>query len=119
MKHFLLAMGASLLLVPSQARNHVIEYRLRLYHTHTSERLDIIYRRGDAYIPKALPQLDRFLRDHRTGEVHHFDPRLFDLLSDLVREAGHPDAEIDVVCGYRSPQSNEYLRRTTSGVAQH
>jgi uncharacterized protein YcbK (DUF882 family) len=51
------------------------EYRLRFYHTHTDERLDIVYRHGDAYIPEALAELDHYLRDHRTGEVHHFDPR--------------------------------------------
>ena len=30
------------------------EYRLHLYHTHTGERLDIVYRRGDSYIPEAI-----------------------------------------------------------------
>ena len=119
MKCCLLVISSSLLLVPSQAKDHIIEHRLRLYHTHTNERLDVVYRRGDAYIPEALPQLDRFPRDHRTGEIHRFDPRVFDLLSDLVRAAGHPGAEIEVICGYRCPQSNEYLRRSTPGVAQH
>src|SRR5277367_1246774 len=52
------------------------EYRLRFFHTHTGERLNIVYRRGDQYIPEALDQLDHYLRDHRTGDVHHFDPRL-------------------------------------------
>ena len=42
------------------------EYRLRFYHTHTGERLDIVYRRGDQYIPSAIAKLDYFLRDHRT-----------------------------------------------------
>src|SRR5580704_15280767 len=60
------------------------EYRLRFYHTHTHERLDIVYRRGDAYLPEALAKLDYYLRDHRTGEVRHFDPTLFDLLNDLT-----------------------------------
>ncbi|HYL73676.1 MAG TPA: DUF882 domain-containing protein [Bryobacteraceae bacterium] len=95
------------------------EYRLRFYHTHTGERLDLVYKRGDAYIPEALSQIDHFLRDHRTGDVHHYDPRLFDLLSDLERSVGHPNAEIDVICGYRTPWSNEYLRTHSSGVAKH
>jgi hypothetical protein len=30
---------------------HLSERRLRLYHTHTGERIDIIYKRGDVYIP--------------------------------------------------------------------
>jgi len=94
-------------------------YRLRLYHTHTLERLDIVYRRGADYVPEGLSQLDRFLRDHRTGEIHHFDPRLFDLLRDLTDLTGQPDAEIDIICGYRTPASNEFLRTHTTGVAKN
>jgi hypothetical protein len=71
------------------------EYWLRFCHTHTNERLDIMYRRGENYLPEALAELDHYLRDHRTGEVRHFDPRLFDLLHDLTDSRG----EIDVVCG--------------------
>jgi uncharacterized protein YcbK (DUF882 family) len=94
------------------------ERRLRLYHTHTRERLDIVYLRDNAYIPDALAQLDRFLRDSRTDDVHHFDPRLFDVLFDLTRSSGRPDGEIQVICGYRTPQTNEFLRTHTAGVAK-
>jgi uncharacterized protein YcbK (DUF882 family) len=97
------------------------EYRLRFFHTHTRERLDIVYRRGDQYIPEALGKLDHFLRDHRTGDEHHFDPRLFDLLHDLTASLGDSGGEIDVICGYRTPWSNEFLRTRNphTGVAQH
>lgn len=97
------------------------EYRLRFYHTHTGEHLDIVYRRGDAYVPEALHQLDYFLRDHRTGDVRHFDPRLFDLLHDLTVNLNDAHGEIDVICGYRTPWSNEFLRTRSAhtGVARH
>jgi len=97
----------------------VPEYRLRFFHTHTGERLDIVYRRGDQYIPGALDELDHYLRDHRTGDIHHYDPQVFDLLHDLTAKVGKPDAEINVVCGYRTPWSNEFLRSHGHGVAQH
>jgi uncharacterized protein YcbK (DUF882 family) len=93
------------------------EYRLRLYHTHTNERIDIVYRRGDTYLPGALQRLDEFLRDHRTGDVRALDPRLFDVLHDMTVAVHRPEAEIAIICGYRSSWSNEFLRRTTSGVA--
>jgi len=95
------------------------ESRLKLFHTHTGERLDIVYRRGGQYLPEALDRLDYFLRDHRTGDVHHYDPRVFDLLHDLIVSLGRPDSEIDIVCGYRTPWSNEYLRTHGHGVALH
>ena len=99
----------------------VHEYRLRFYHTHTGERLDVVYRRGNQYIPGALDELAHYLRDHRTGDVRHFDPRLFDLLYDLTASLGDSGGEIDVVCGYRTPWSNEFLRTRSqhTGVARH
>ncbi len=95
------------------------EFRLRLYETHTNERIDIVYRKGDVYLSGAIDRLELFLRDHRTGDLHHFDPQLFDLLRDLTYAVGRPDAEIDIVCGYRTPRTNEFLRRTTTGVSPH
>jgi len=94
-------------------------YELRLYHTHTNERLDIVYRHGETYDPAALDKLEHFLRDHRTGEVHSYDPRVFDLLRDLAGLLGRPNAEINVVCGYRTPWSNAFLRSRSSAVARH
>ena len=97
------------------------EYRLRFYHTHTGERLDIVYRRGDTYLPEALDKLDHYLRDYRTGDVHHFDPRLFDLLHELTASLHDLGGEINVICGYRTPWSNEFLRTRSphTGVARH
>ena len=97
----------------------VAQHRLLLFHLHTNERINIVYRQGDSYLPDAVNRLDHFLRDHRTGDVINLDPRLFDLLSDLTAAVGHPGTEIDIVCGYRTPWSNEFLRRTTVGVAKH
>jgi uncharacterized protein YcbK (DUF882 family) len=95
------------------------EYRLRMYHTHTGERIDVVYRRGGEYDAEALRRLDRFLRDHRTGDVHQYDPALFDLLSDLTAAAGRPGGELHIICGYRSAWSNEFLRATSTGVAKN
>lgn len=94
-------------------------YRLHLYHLHTGESIDVVYRVGDSYIPEAVAQLDHFLRDHRTGDVKDYDVREFDLLHDLMTRLGHPDGVIDIVCGYRTPWSNNYLREHGHGVALH
>jgi uncharacterized protein YcbK (DUF882 family) len=106
------ASGAS---IPSSSP----EYRLKLFNTHTNERISIVYRRGDDYLPEALDRLDYYLRDHRTGDVHHYNPQVFDLLHDLAAQLGKNDSEIDVVCGYRTPQTNEFLRTHGHGVARH
>jgi uncharacterized protein YcbK (DUF882 family) len=104
---------------PQSSSQNADEHRLLLYNTHTAERIDIVYRRGDEYIPSALAKLDYFLRDHQTSDVRHFDPRLYDILSDLTVSIDHPGGEIDIVCGYRTPSTNESLRAHTTGVAKN
>lgn len=101
-------------------------YELKLYHLHTGESLDVIYRIGDTYIPAALERLNHFLRDHRTEDVKDYDPREFDLLHNLLTRLNRPSATIDIVCGYRSPWSNNWLRTRggtetpeETGVAEH
>jgi uncharacterized protein YcbK (DUF882 family) len=94
-------------------------YRLHLYQLHTQERINIVYRIGDRYLPTAVSQLDYFLRDYRTGTEKDYDLREFDLLHDLMVRLGRPDGEIDIVCGYRTPKTNTYLREHTQGVARH
>ena len=93
-------------------------YRLHFFHTHTGERLNVVYRDTEGYDQESLARLNRFLRDHRTGEIHEYDPRVFDLLHDLTTALGNPDLEIDVICGYRTPWSNEFLRTHGHGVAR-
>lgn len=94
-------------------------FMLHLHHLHTGETLNVVYRIGDAYVPAALDQLNHFLRDHRTNDVSHYDPKEFDLLHSLMVRLGRADGVIDVVCGYRTPWSNNYLRTRSAvtGVA--
>lgn len=95
------------------------QYRLHLYHLHTGESIDVVYRMGNEYIPSALEKLNYFLRDHRTGTVSTYDPHEFDVLHSLMMKLGRPEGVIDIVCGYRTPWSNNFLRTHTIGVAQH
>lgn len=90
--------------------------RLRLFNTHTLERLDVVYRSDGVYDPEALEKLDLFLRDWRADRVKHYDPRLFDLLSELTAKVGRPEAEIHIICGYRTPKTNKDLRSRSSAV---
>lgn len=93
--------------------------RLRLFHTHTGERLDVTYRQGGAWLPDALAELDRFLRDFRTGEVRPIDPGVLDVAWSLARATGRPLGTFEIVSGYRSPWTNALLRERSGGVARH
>ena len=91
--------------------------RLRFYHTHTRSRLELAYHDGDRYLPEALERIDVFLRDFRTRDVHPIDPNLLDILS-AIRSTFDTDGCFEVISGYRSPATNEDLRRRTDGVAK-
>jgi uncharacterized protein YcbK (DUF882 family) len=97
------------------------QYHLRLHHLHTGEDIDVVYRIGDTYLPEGMAKLNHFLRDHRTQTESQYDPKEFDLLHSLMTKLGRPNGEIDIVCGYRTPWSNNLLRTrsSNSGVAEH
>ena len=88
---------------------------------HTGESLDIVYRVGDTYLPEAIERLNYFLRDHNTQEVVDYDPKEFDVLHGVLERLRRPNGVIDVVCGYRTPETNAALRHGSpkTGVAEH
>jgi len=114
---FRAALSSALPVVPAAYATE--PYRLRLHNLHTLEDIDIVYRIGDNYQPEAVARLNYFLRDHNTQDVINYDPREFDLLHDILRRLGRPGATIDIVCGYRTQETNEILRASSNGVAEH
>ncbi len=96
-------------------------FRLRLHNLHTEENLDVVYRVGEEYDQHAIALLNHFLRDHRTQDDADYDPLEFDLLHNLLAKLHRPHATIDIVCGYRTPETNQFLRTRSAetGVAEH
>ncbi|UVK47263.1 DUF882 domain-containing protein [Mesorhizobium sp. AR07] len=90
---------------------------LKLYHLHTHEKAEIVYKRNGRYIPEGLRKINIILRDWRRNEPTKMDPRLLDLVWEAYRESGATDY-IQVVCGYRSPSTNSMLRSRSRGVAE-
>jgi len=91
--------------------------RLTFYHTHTGEALDVVYREGTDYLPVALGNINRFLRDFRTGEAHPIDPELLDQLHDIQTLLGRA-GQYEIISGYRSPKTNLMLRSKSNSVAK-
>jgi uncharacterized protein YcbK (DUF882 family) len=94
------------------------ERRLAFYSTHTGEKLDVVYRIGNDYIPESLAQVNRVLRDHRNNEVCAIDLRLLDLLHTLSNSL-QARGVFHVISGYRSPLTNAALASNSGGVAKH
>lgn len=92
------------------------ECELCFRHTHTDERLRIVYRSGGTYVPSALERIDWLMRDFRTGDVARIDPRLLDILHTLRTACGGESFEI--ISAFRSPATNERLHKADgTGVA--
>ena len=90
---------------------------LKLYNTHTRERLDVCYARSGKIDRDAIQEVNTILRDHRTDEIHPIDLRLLDLLHAIRLEAGGESC-LHIISGYRSPTTNARLRRRSTGVAK-
>jgi uncharacterized protein YcbK (DUF882 family) len=92
--------------------------RLKFFHTHTGKHLDLVYRRGDEYVPDGLKVINEFLFDFRTGDVADIDPMLLDLIYDL-REALGSEGTYEVISAYRSAETNDMLHQRSGGVAKN
>ncbi len=93
--------------------------RLRMLNTHTLERLDVTYFDGQRLVSAALTEIDRLLRDHRCGAIHPIEPGVLDVAWSLARSVGRPDGELEIISGYRSPETNARLHDEGRGVALH
>ncbi|MFS8044552.1 DUF882 domain-containing protein [Rhizobium sp. BR 314] len=102
---------------PSQAGGETRS--LKIYYVHTGEKAVITYKRNGKFDPDGLEKLNRILRDWRKNQPTKMNPRLFDLIWEAYRESGSHEF-IYVICGFRSPGTNEMLRTRSShtGVAK-
>jgi uncharacterized protein YcbK (DUF882 family) len=91
---------------------------IELHNLNTNEVLKVTFHDANGFVAEALGKLQHLLRDYRTGEEHPIDTGLYLLLTDLARTAGR-EPRYDLICGYRSPQTNSALRAKGHHVAQH
>lgn len=109
-----LAIAVGLLTTSAQAGQ---TRALKIYHLHTHEKAIIVFKRNGRYDPAGLKKLNYILRDWRRDEPTRMDPRLFDLIWEVYQKSGSHEY-INVVCGYRAPETNAMLRSRTRGVAE-
>ncbi|MGH7095894.1 MAG: YcbK family protein, partial [Stellaceae bacterium] len=91
--------------------------RLHLFNPHTGETFDGVYRNKSGPIVSAVEDLSYFLRDFHSGKVMEMDVGVIDFLAAVMDAANQQSAV--VLSGYRTPETNAMLARTTFGVAEH
>ncbi len=122
-RHFLKslsALGAGVCLAASSRAVFAGPYKksLSFYHTHTGESLSRVFWADGQYLPDALTDINRLLRDHRTNQIATIDPALLSLLERISSQLGSGDT-FHVISGYRSPETNQMLAERSDGVARH
>ena len=92
---------------------------LKFYNLHTHEKAVFPYKVSGRYVSSEMKKVNYFLRDWRKNQATTMDPQLLDLIWEAYRQSGS-NGYINVICGYRSPGTNNMLRTRSrnSGVAQ-
>ncbi len=93
------------------------ERTIAFQNLHTGEKLKTVYWAEGDYISDSLKDIERILRDHRTGDRHPIDPHLLDILT-AVQHKTDTNKPFQIISGYRSPKTNNMLNSTSSGVAK-
>lgn len=90
---------------------------LRFHNLHTGEDLKATFWADGDYIAEELAEINKVLRDHRSGEIAAIDPKLLEQLYALQHNVGS-SGKFEIISGYRSPNTNAKLRASTDGVAK-
>ncbi|MBW8744070.1 MAG: YcbK family protein [Sphingomonas sp.] len=105
-----LAIGAASL-VGGRAFAALPEKRIAFRNIHTNDTVDARFFGADGWDHQGLAELNHGLRDWRNNETTVMDPQLMLLLSAIRDKLGvAPQTKIDLISGYRSPQTNSALR---------
>jgi uncharacterized protein YcbK (DUF882 family) len=91
---------------------------LSMFNIHTKDTITVTFKRNGKYVPEALQALNHFMRDWRRDREIKMDPALIDLIWELHQELGSKEP-VHLICGYRSPATNEMLRHTVGGQARN
>jgi uncharacterized protein YcbK (DUF882 family) len=91
---------------------------LSFYSPNTKEHLAVTYFDNGRYVRSALKEVNRHFRDHYCGRVHVIDPHLLDYLYSIKIELG-VTGPFHVLSAYRTPATNNMLRRHSHKVAKH
>lgn len=101
----------------SNAETKLNEKTISLFNIHTKEKLEIMFWKDGSYIKESLEKINFFLRDYRTGQSIKMDTKLLDLLFNLSNKLNTKEP-FNIISGFRSTSSNEYLHNNTQGVAK-
>lgn len=90
---------------------------LSFNNLHTGEKLNATFFCNGKFVPDSMDAICYLLRDHRNDKVGDMSPELMVLLHDLQLKLG-VDKPVEVISGYRSPETNAMLSQRSGKVAK-
>ena len=92
---------------------------LNLFNTHIQKPFyPKIFTESGQYNIMGLFELDKAMMDYRAYKIKRIDLRLVNLLYKIQQHIGF-NRRINILSGYRSLATNNYLRKHSYGVAKH
>ena len=111
------ALAATPLAAEAASRAQMVR-TIAILNPHTGESVKASYWVKGSYVADELRAINHVLRDHWTNEVAEIDPTLLDTLHALQSRLDTKSA-FHVTSAYRSPETNEMLRRNGGRAAKH
>lgn len=102
------------LLANVRQKDRIIE----LYVPATGESIrTIIWTPTEGYISESIREISILMRDRRNDKVKTIDKATLDIVA-AVQHILKPGVPTEMISGYRSPETNQQLRRNSRGVAK-
>ena len=92
--------------------------KIKMYSGRTGEKIEMVYWIEGDYIPEALGEINKFMRDWRNDQVINIDNRTIDIAA-AAHNLMETDAPFMLLSGYRSPKTNAMLRSKSRNVARN
>ena len=94
------------------------ERSLSLFNPRTKVSFEGLYFSNGSYIADAMTEINHIMRDTRVNVVKPIDPHLLDLISAISIKLKSKEP-FHVISGYRSPKTNNLLRKRGKGAAKN
>ena len=95
------------------------ERSLHMYNTHTGESLRSVFWAEGKFVPEAMNDINKLLRDHRNNKIAQIDPKLLFLLDQVSNQVGGDKASCTSFRATARPNRTSCCAETTNGVAKH
>jgi len=91
--------------------------KLHLYSVNSKKTLNIEFFENGKFIKEGLQEIYRLMGDRRTGEIAKIDTDLITSMYELQTKL-NTSKPLDVLSGFRSPETNTQMAKTSKHVAK-